>query len=167
VSRESLVQTYVDALPFAPIAIVAIPGDGSRVAVGGDLAAGETTVARYFFKPLHIEIVLSAAGLADNPIDEEPAVVAVRLQKAARAMHAPYETAAEIRAAAEKEVDKILEKVEATNQAGGLRELNKSYKAYRQRQIARAERAAPYSKFIEDHYTLGIVRSVASVGRMI
>ncbi len=82
-------------------------------------------------------------------------------------MHAPYETGAEIRAAAEQEVDKIIAKVAATGQAGGLSALNKAYRAYRLAQIAKAEKAVPHSKFIEDRYTVSIVRSVAAVGRMI
>jgi hypothetical protein len=167
VSRASLVEAYIAALPFAPAAVVAIPGDGCRIAVGGEIAPGETIAQQYYFKASHIELVLSAAGLTDSPVPQSPDAVVALLEKAARAMRAPYETAAEIRAAAELEVDKIVAKVEATNASGGLRELNRSYKAYRQQQIAKAERAVPYSKFLEERYTLGIIRSVASVGRMI
>jgi hypothetical protein len=58
-------------------------------------------------------------------------------------------------------------KVAASNQSGALSGLNKAYKAYREQQIARAEKAVPYSKYLEQHYTIGIVRSIASVGRMI
>jgi hypothetical protein len=76
---------------------------------------------------------------------------------------APFQTAAALRADAEKEVDKIVARVEATSQAGGLRQLNRSYKAYRAQQIAKAERAQPYSKFLEERYTAKIVRSVAAV----
>jgi hypothetical protein len=34
-------------------------------------------------------------------------------------------------------------------------------------QIAKAERAQPYGRYLEQHYTISIVRSVASIGRMI
>jgi hypothetical protein len=56
---------------------------------------------------------------------------------------------------------------ERTNQAGGLKQINKQYKAYRQAQIARAEKAVPYSKFLELRYTVSIVRNVAATGRAI
>ena len=130
-------------------------------------APGEKTIAKYYFKPSHIELVLGAAGLGCDPIDQPPAAVAALIERTAKSMRAPYETEPEIRAAAEIEVDKILARVAATNQAGGLSALNKAYKAYRMGQINRAERAIGYHAFIEAKYTLGIVRSVAAVGRMI
>lgn len=43
VSRETLIEAYVSALPFVPVAVVAIPGGGCRVAVGG--AIGGAAVA--------------------------------------------------------------------------------------------------------------------------
>jgi hypothetical protein len=49
----------------------------------------------------------------------------------------------------------------------GLREINKQYRAYRLAMVAKAERARPYSRYLEEHYTISIVRSVASVGRMV
>jgi hypothetical protein len=121
-SHSSLVENYIAALPFAPVAVVAIPGDSRcrvETAAAAPGAPGEKTIARYFFKPSHVDLVLGAAGLG-GPIDEAPAAVAARIEKTAVAMHAPFETAAELRAAAEIEVDKILAKVAATGQAGGL-----------------------------------------------
>ena len=51
------------------MAIVAIAGGGCRVETAAQGAPGET-IARYFFKPSHIDLVLGAAGLADGPIDK-------------------------------------------------------------------------------------------------
>jgi hypothetical protein len=167
VSRASLVDVYISSLPFVPVAIVPIAGGDCRVERCAPGAPGETIAQLYYFKRSHLELVLGAAGLADGPINQPPDAVAALIEKTARSMGAPFQTAAELRADAEKEVDKIVDRVQATNQAGGLRELNRSYKAYRQQQIARAERAQGYSKYLEEHYTIGIVRSVASVGRMI
>ena len=163
VARRSLHRRVA----VAAVAVVAVPSGGCRVAVGGEPAPGEKIAQRYYFKPLHIELVLGAAGVGDRPIDQPPDAVATVIRRTVRSLGAPFQTEPELRADAEQEVDKILAKVEATNASGGLRELNRSYKAYRQRQIARAERAVPYSKFIEERYTVSIVRSVASVGRMI
>lgn len=63
-SRELLVEAYVSALPFAAVAIVQTAGGGCRIETA---APGE--VARYYFKPSHVDLVLGAAGLADGPID--------------------------------------------------------------------------------------------------
>jgi hypothetical protein len=164
-SRASLIDAYVSALPFAPVAIVQTAG-GCRVAVGGEIAPGETTIAKYYFKPIHIELLLGAAGLTDGAINKPPKVVAVLLEKTARRMHAPYETETEIRAAAKLQVAEITARVKASNQSGGLKQINRQYKLYRQQQIAKAEKALPYSKFLE-RYTATIVRDVAATGRPI
>jgi hypothetical protein len=162
VSRASLVEAYIDALPFAPVAIVAVPGGGCRIEVGGPSSPA------IYFKLTHIELVLGAAGLRCGPIDDvEPDAVAARLKKAARTMGAPFQTAAELRADAEKEVDKIVERVRATGQAGGLSAYNKAYRQYRLGQIAKAEPAVSHGTFIERNYTVTIVRQVAMTGRMI
>jgi hypothetical protein len=81
-------------------------------------------------------------------------------------MGAPYETADELRNAAEIQVAEIVERVKASNQAGGLKQINRQYKAYRQAQMAKAEKAVPYSKFIEP-FVVTILRQVAATGRMI
>jgi hypothetical protein len=70
------------------VAIVAIAGGGCRVETAAQGAPGET-IARYFFKPSHIDLVLGAAGLADGPIDKAPAAVAGLIEKTAATMGAP------------------------------------------------------------------------------
>jgi len=160
VSRASLIETYISALPFAPVAIVAA-GGGCRIEVGG------TSKPAFYFKLTHIELVLGAAGLSCGPVDQPPDAVAARLEKAARAMGAPFQTAAEIRKAAGQEVDKIVAHVQVAGLVGELKEINKQYRAYRLAQVAKAERALSYSAFLERRYTVGIVKEVAAVGRMI
>lgn len=123
-SRETLISAYVAALPFAAVAIIAIPG-GRRCRVSNppcvaDLAPGEKIAQLYYFKPTHLDLVLGAAGLGCDPIEQPPDAVAALIERTARRMGAPYETEPEIRAAAEQEVAKIVAKVAATNQAGGL-----------------------------------------------
>ncbi|WP_426442028.1 hypothetical protein [Bradyrhizobium genosp. P] len=159
-SRESLVEAYITALPFAAIAIIAVPGGGCRVETG---APGEI---RYFFKPSHLDLVLGAAGLGTDPIDEAPAAVAELIERTAAAIGAPFNTAAEIRAAAAVEVEKVTARVEAMRQAGGLKQVNAEYKAYRQAQVAKAEKATPYAVFLA-RFTAGLVRDVATMGRAI
>jgi hypothetical protein len=165
VSRETLIQAYVSALPFAAVNIIATI-NGCRVSVGGELAPGEIAIATYFFRPLHIELLLGAAALTDDPVDRSPVAVASLISDAAKKVGAPCHTAKQLRAAAEHEVDKILERVRVSNQAGGLKLINRKYREYRQAQVAKAEEALPYSKFIEP-YLMQILRQVAATGRMI
>jgi hypothetical protein len=159
VARADLIQAYISALPFAPIAIVAIPG-GCRIEIGG------TSAPAFYFKASHIELVLGAAGLAAGPINQPPAAVAALIERAARRLHAPYETEPEIMAAAERQVDAIMERVRASNQSGGMILINGQYKAYRTAQLAKAEAALPYSKFIEP-FVITMLRQVAMTGRMV
>ena len=165
-SRESLIEAYVAALPFAAVAIVAVPGGGCRVETAAPGAPGEAIAQQYYFKPSHIELVLGAASLADGPIDQSPDAVAALIERTAVAMGAPYQTAAELRADAEKEVDKIVAKVEAARQAGGMKQTNRQYKAYRLAQIAKGEKATSYSVFFQ-RFVTSMVRDVAVTGRMI
>jgi hypothetical protein len=123
VSRASLIDAYVSALPFAAVIVVAVPRGGCRVAVGGEPAPGEKIERQYYFKASHIELVLGAAGLTDGPIDQPPATIAALVERTARSMQAPFQTAAELRADAEKEVAKIIARVEATKPAAGCESL--------------------------------------------
>jgi hypothetical protein len=165
-SRADLIRTYISALPFAPVAIVAVPGGGCRIATAAPGAPGEKIAKLYYFKPSHIELVLGAAGLGAGPIDEVPAAVAALLEKTARSMGAPYETAAELRAAAEQEVDKIVAKVQAMRWDGEMKEVNRRYKNYRLAQVAMGKTAKPYSAYLQ-HFTAGLVRGAAMTGWMI
>jgi hypothetical protein len=136
-SRESLVEAYVSALPFAAVAIVQTAGGGCRIETAAPGAPGE---AIYYFKPSHVDLVLGAAGLAAGPIDATPAAVAALIEKTALAMGAPFKTSAEIRAAAKIQVAEIVAKVEAARQAGGMKQTNRQYKAYRQAQLAKGRK---------------------------
>jgi hypothetical protein len=104
--------------------------------------------------------------LGDAPIDQAPAAVAARLEKAARAIHAPYETEPEIRAAAEIEVDKIVAKVAVMRLNGEMKEVNAKYKAYRLARVSMGQKAKPYSAYLQ-HFTAGLVRGAAATGRAI
>jgi hypothetical protein len=171
-SHSSLVETYIAALPFAPVAVVAIPGDSrcrvetAAAAPGAPGAPGEKTIAKYYFKPSHIELLRAAAGLADGPIDQPPAAVAALLEHTARRMHAPYETEPELRAAAENEVDKVVAKVAAMRMNGEMKEINAKYESYRLARVSMGKKAMPYSAYLQ-HFTEGLVRGAAMTGKMI
>jgi hypothetical protein len=50
-SRESLVEAYIAALPFAAVAIVAVPGGRCRI-TEGDPADGEKIVRQILFQEI-------------------------------------------------------------------------------------------------------------------
>jgi hypothetical protein len=58
-------------------------------------------------------------------------------------------------------------RIAGMNQSGGLREINRAYKAYRQGHAAKAAKAIPYSVFLERRFTMAMVRDVAASGRMV
>jgi hypothetical protein len=47
------------------------------------------------------------------------------------------------------------------NQAGGLKQVNAQYKRYRQAQVAKAEKAIPYTAFLERFVITPTVRNIA------
>jgi hypothetical protein len=76
-------------------------------------------------------------------------------------------TARSLRAAAEKQVAEITERVKAANQSGGLKQWNAAYRQYRLAQVAKAQKAMPYSAYLERVVIATMVRDVAASGRAI
>lgn len=160
-SRASLVETYIAALNLTAVAIVS---DGWRCRIHtGELAPSETIKHRFYFKPSHAELVLATIDL-DGLSGKPPAALATLIERAAANLGAPFQTADELQAEAEQQVAEITARVKGMNQSGGLKQVNAQYKRYRQAQIAKAEKAVPYAKFIE-RFTATIVRDVAATGR--
>jgi hypothetical protein len=92
--------------------------------------------------------------------DQQPGAVAALIERTAATLGTSYQSPAELAGPAEQAVDEVQARVAGMNQSGGLKQINRQYKAYRVAQIAKAERAMPYSKFIE-RFTATIVRDVA------
>jgi len=163
VSRASLVEAYIAALPLTAVAIVS---DGRRCRITeGEPAPGEKIKRQFYFKPSHAELVLMTIdkeGLSGKPA----AAVAGAIEQAAATLGAPVQTLTELQAEAELQVAEITARVKASNQSGGLKQWNQAYKKYRQAQIAKAEKATSYAKFLE-RFTASIVRDVAMTGRMV
>jgi hypothetical protein len=130
---------------------------------GRRAAPGETIESRLYFKPSHAELVLSTIDL-EGWTDHQPAAVAALIERAAASLGAPYHTLAELREAAEGAVAEIQARVDSMRQNGGLKQVNAEYKRYRAQQIAKAEKATPYAKFLE-RFTASIVRDMAMSGR--
>jgi hypothetical protein len=163
-SRASLVEAYIAALPLAAVAIVSsADGRRCRIHTDGEPAPGDTIERRFYFKPSHAELVLSTIDL-EGWTDHQPAAVAAQIERAATTLGASFHTLAELREAAEEAVVEIQARVDAGRQNGDLKQVNRQYKHYRQQQIARAEKAMPYAKFLEQ-FTASIVRDVAMSGR--
>jgi hypothetical protein len=161
---RALVEAYISGLALTEVAIVGA-GKRCRIETGGELAPGETIAHRYFFKPSHAELVLATIG-QDGLSGKTAAALVDAIVRTAATLGASYVTLGELRKAAEVQVDEITARLRCANQAGGLKQVNAQYKAYRQAQIAKAEKAVPYSKFIEP-FIMSTVKQVAATGRMV
>ena len=160
-SRASLVEAYISALPFAAVAIVS-DGLRCRIEIGG------TSAPAFYFKPSHLELVLASIdqeSLAGKP----PAAVASAIeQAAAKMLEAPFQTPGELRKAAGQQVDKITARIKVEGgPSGALKKFNTGYRAYRLAQIEKHEPAISYAVFLEEFVVTPAVRHVAAKGRMI
>jgi hypothetical protein len=141
VSRASLVETYIAGLNLTAVAIVS---DGRRCRITeGEPPPGETIKRQFYFKSSHAELILATID-QEGVTDQAPAALAAQIEQAAATLGAPFQTPDEIQAEAVQAVAEVQARVADLNQSGALKDLNKSYKAYRLRQIARAEKAMPY-----------------------
>jgi hypothetical protein len=157
--HAKLIEIYLAALPRTVVSIVTVAdGNGARIETG-DVPAGAIVHARLHFNKSHADLVLSACGL-DGRAEMSPSELIEAIPSAATRLGATWQTDEEARAAAAKAVQAIVDKVEAARQAGGMKEINASYKRYRQQQVAKAERAIPYSAYLR-RYTELMVREVA------
>jgi hypothetical protein len=164
VSRADLVDAYISGLNLTEIAIVGA-GKQCRLHTGGDLVPGEPVAHRYLFKSSHVDLLLATIG-QDGLSGQPAAALAELVVQAAASIGAPYQSPAQIRKGAELAVAEITERVRIANQSGGMKLINKKYRQYRLAQVAKAEEALPYSKFIEP-YLMQILRQIAAAGRMV
>jgi hypothetical protein len=93
-SRASLIEAYIAALPLAAVAIVSsAEGRQCRIQTDGEPAPGEAIERRLYFKPSHAELVLSAIDL-DGGTDQAPAAVVALIEQTAAMLGAPLHTSA-------------------------------------------------------------------------
>jgi hypothetical protein len=163
-SRADLIQTYIEALNLTAIAVVS---DGRRGRITeGEPAEGEKIKRQFYFKSSHAELVLmmiDLEGLSGKP----PAALVGAIEQAAAKLGAPYQTAGELRAEAERQVAEITARIKAAGLSGALRQWNTRYRQYRLAQIDKSEPAIPYAAFLEMAVILPTVRNIAASGRMI
>jgi hypothetical protein len=162
VSRASLVEAYISGLQLTEVA-VAGAGKQCRIRTGGDLAPGEPVAQRYFFKSSHVDLLLATIG-QDGLSGRSAAALADAIVQAAASIGAPYRSPAQVRKGAELAVAEIVARVRLANQTGDLRQVNRSYKLYRQQQAEKGEMATSYAAYIEP-FIMTMVKQVA--GRMI
>lgn len=158
-SHAKLIDVYLAALSRTVVSVVTDAGVNHARIETGDVPAGAAVHARLHFNASHADLVLSAYGL-DGRADMSPSELLEAITSTAARLGAEWQTDEEARAAAADTVQAVVDKVEAARQAGGMKEINASYKRYRQEQVAKAERAVPYSTYLR-HYTARMVEEVA------
>jgi hypothetical protein len=152
--RDALVEAYMEALPARTVFVLAGPG-GRPSKIASDSGEKLDIVAEFWFaKAAHADLVwmrvqsnlqavdvMHGEGWIDLPAREvRDTIVGV-----AADLGASWCTADEVRAQASIAVEKIITHVEHQRREGGLAQVNATYKIYRQQQIAKGEKAIPYS----------------------
>jgi hypothetical protein len=168
--RVDLIQTYISGLNLTEIAIV---GAGKQCRIKtttggrfegtfqtGEIAPGEPVAHRYFFKSSHVDLLLATIG-QDGLSGRSAAALAASIEQAAASIGAVYRSPAEIHKAAELAVAAITERVRIANQSGGMKSINREYRAYRQQQLAKGEMATSYAAFIEPFVATMVKRAAA------
>ena len=159
-SRVSLVEAYISGLQLTEIAIVGA-GKQCRITAGGEFATpGEPVAHRYFFKSSHVDLLLATIG-QDGLSGRSAAALAELIVQAAASIGATHQSPAQVRKGAELAVAAITERVRIANQSGGMKSINREYRAYRQQQLARGERATSYAAFIEPFVATMVKRAAA------
>lgn len=91
-----------------------------------------------------------------------PSEILEVITSTAARLGAEWQSDQQAKVEAAEAVQAIVDKVEAARQAGGLKEINASYKRYRQQQVANAERAIPCSAYLQ-RYTTRMIEEVAKL----
>lgn len=152
--RENLIAAYLEALPAKAVLIHVGPnGQPAKIGFTHDKKL-DLFDALWFAKAAHAELVLmsyrdnfeSVGALRPQGwVDLAAREVRDHIVNTAAGLGARWRSGDEMQADAAVAVDEILASVEAQRQSGGLAQVNAAYKIYRQQQIERNEKAAPYS----------------------
>jgi hypothetical protein len=156
VKHDALVKAYVEALGLCPVMILAGP-DVAKISLAPE-AEFEVFDTLWFAKRHHADLVLMQCP--DGPICRPASQVRDDVVNIAAMLGARWQTGAEVEALAANAVAEIIAKVEDMRTRGGLAQVNRSYKIYRQRQVAKGEKAVPYSAHLHC-FTASLVRLAA------
>jgi hypothetical protein len=160
VSRASLIEVYISGLGLAEVAIIVGTDGRCRIETDGEIAPGEKIRRQFFFKPSHADLVSMTIDKEGLP-GKSPAALAAQIERTAAMLGAPHRSPGELRRAAAEAVAEVQARVAAMRQNGGLQDVNRQYRAYRMAQVAKAEKAIPYSAFLR-RFTASLVRDVAA-----
>lgn len=154
--RDALVQAYIEALGLCPVVVLAGP-DVAKIALAPE-ADFEVFDTLWFAKHHHAELVLTQCP--DDPIHRPAGTVRDDVVNVAAMLGARWRTGAEVEALAANAVAEVIAEVERQRRNGGLAQVNRSYKIYRQQQAAKGAKAAPYSTHLMA-FTLSLVKLAA------
>lgn len=168
--RDALVKAYLEALGSRAVLIHVI-GPHDKPALLGMARDPRLDLfdKLWFAKPAHAELVLMrcrddfrdiGAARPEGWIDLSAREVRDHLVNTAAALGASWRTEAEVMLDASYAVAEIITHVEDMRQSGGLAQVNAAYKVYRQAQVAKGEKAKPYSAHL-GAFTMSLVTLAA------
>jgi hypothetical protein len=158
-SRAGLVETYIAALPGTVVSIIASVDRRRSRFETGPVPADAIVHSRLRFKDSHAELVLSACGVR-GWTDTPPVSLLKLITTTAEGLGARPRSDADVTTAAKDAVAFVVAKVDAMRQNGGLAQVNAAYKRYRLGQVAKGEKAVPYSVHLAS-FTRSLVEKVA------
>jgi hypothetical protein len=166
--RDCLVAAYRQGLELAAVLLIVGPGSLRLLAAGADgeaaLATGETVAARWWCRRrLQADGVVAAVRLRRTASGEEGQASVAR---AAQRLGVSLLSDEEITDEADRAIARLDVEVERQMQSGGLKSVNKSYRAYRLETSARGERVLRYADWIE-RYKANLMRDIAANLRLL
>jgi len=152
--RDDLIEAYVGALQARAILVLTLPaGLPAKLSFEPDKSLDQFA-ALWFGKPAHAELVMarcladikSVGAMCPQGWIDLPAIeVRDALINVSGMLGAVWRTEHQLQREAEEAVEEVVARVEASRQNGGLADVNRSYKIYRQTQMRKGEKAVPYS----------------------
>jgi hypothetical protein len=165
-NTASLEKAYLEALDARPVVVRALQDGLTDLSHCPDRFAVD---AIWFRKPHHAELVLMQC-LGDLQIigavkpcgGIELSTITVRdyVIDTAALLGANWLTTDEMGQAVKAAVATIVDEVELARQTGGLAQVNAAYKVYRSSQLAKGEKASPYSVYLTE-FTRSLVTLAA------
>jgi hypothetical protein len=144
-NRQALVKAYINALDARALLIYAGAGGGAGTISLSENNNLELFDTLWFAKAAHAELVLMNCPQSSTL---PPASLRDEVINIAATLGASWRTTTELEADASNAVAEIIECVEAMRQSGGLAQVNAQYKIYRQAQVAKGQKAIPYSEHL-------------------
>lgn len=167
-ATEMQIQAYLEAKQPQGIAVIAGPASETarlvRITSLQEQPDGTVFDMIWFERSMHADAVMEHCECADTAaprwLSMTPLQLRDRIIDAAASLGADWSTTEELTEHAAAVVAEITQKVDTMRQSGALADLNSNYKNYRQQQIAKGEKAKPYSAFLAD-FTMNMITLTA------